>query len=171
MPEWTQLDVRALLERLTARGVDFVVIGGVAAVVLGSSRVTEDLDVCFARDDGNLEALGHALVDLDARLWGVDEDVPFTPDAGTLRRTELLTLGTSAGKLDVMSAPAGAPRYEALRRRSSRIDLGGFSVAVASIDDLLAMKVAAGRPKDLADVEELEAIRRLRRRVPPTDAR
>ena len=104
------------------------------------------------------------LVGLDARLKGVDDAVPFVPDAETLRRVEVLTLETAAGELDVLARPSRAPRYDVLRRRADRYDLGGFSVLVASVDDLIAMKQAANRRKDQADVEELEAIRRLRRR-------
>jgi hypothetical protein len=147
-----------------SRGVDFVVIGGIAAVLHGSPRATFDLDVCFATDESNLEALGEVLVGLDARLKGVADDIPFVPDAGTLRHVEALTLDTAAGELDVLAKPSGASRYDTLRRRADRFDLGGFSVLVASLEDLIAMKQAANRPKDRADVEELEAIRRLRRR-------
>ena len=139
-----------------------MVIGGIAAVLHGSARLTYDLDLCFAADAANLKALGEVLVALDARLRGVDEPVPFVPDAATLRRLEVLTLSTSAGDVDVLARPAGAPSYEALRRRADRYDLGDYAVLVASVEDLIAMKRAAGRPKDLADVEELEAILRLR---------
>lgn len=159
------LDATELLRRLTARGVDFVVIGGIAAVLHGSARITQDLDVCFATDDGNLLTLGRVLTDLGARLRGVAEDVPFVADAPTLRRVEVLTLVTELGALDVLARPSGAPGYERLRQRADRFELDTFTVLVASIDDLLAMKRAAGRPKDLADVVELEAIVQLRRRA------
>lgn len=162
--EWPDFEPEPLLERLTARGVDFVVVGGIAAILHGSARITHDLDICYATDPANLEALGSVLVELEGRLKGVDEPVPFVPDARTLRDVELLTLKTSLGELDVLARPAGAPPYAALRRRAERVDLGRVTVLVASIEDLLAMKRAAGRPKDLADVEELEAIRRLRGR-------
>jgi hypothetical protein len=94
----------------------------------------------------------------------VDGPVPFVPDGDSLGRIQLLTLDTSLGPLDVMIRPDSAPRYERLRRRAERTDLGSFSVLVASIDDLIAMKRSAGTTKDLVAVEELEAIRRLRRR-------
>ncbi len=165
-PERLELRAEEILERLTRRGVDFVVIGGIAAVLHGSARATFDLDLCFATDKENLEALGEVLIELDGRLRGVGDDVPFTPDAATLRRVRVLTLETSAGDLDVLASPAGAPRYATLRANADRFDLGGFRVLVASIDDLLAMKRAAGRAKDLADVEELETVKRLRRRSP-----
>jgi hypothetical protein len=162
-PPELKLDV--LLERLLAGGVDFVIIGGIAAVLHGSPRNTHDLDICFATDDANLEALGRVLVGLDAKLKGVDDAVPFTPDAAILRRIELLTLRTRAGDIDVLAKPPGAPSYEALRRNSERFDIGGAFVRVASLPDLIAMKVKADRPKDRADVAELEAISRLRRRA------
>ena len=130
----------------------------------GSGRNTFDLDICFATDNANLAALGDVLSALDARLKGVEEDVPFVPDTRTLRQVELLTLVTTLGELDVLSRPLGAPTYEELRRNADRYDLGGFNVSVASVDDLIAMKQTTGRAKDLLDIEELEAIKRLRHR-------
>jgi hypothetical protein len=156
---------RAQLAHLVAYGVDFVVVGGIAATIYGSARNTSDLDICPATDASNLETLGRALIDIEARLRDVDEDVPFVPDGRTLARMEILTLDTSMGRLDVLVRRAGSPPYSQLRRRAQRVDIGTTSVLVASIEDLIAMKEAAGRPKDLVVVEELEAIRRLRRRL------
>ena len=159
-------DVLVLLRSLTERGVDFVVIGGIAAVLHGSPRVTQDLDISFATDPGNLEALGATLRSLDARLSGAPADLPSTPDADALRRVMVLTLETAHGRLDVLAAPSGAPPYPELRARADRYDVGGFHVLVAAIDDLIAMKRATNRPTDLADVVELEAIRERRRTRP-----
>jgi nucleotidyltransferase AbiEii toxin of type IV toxin-antitoxin system len=161
-PPRADFDPTRLLRALVDRRVDFVVIGGVAAVLHGSARNTFDLDICFASDPDNLEALGSTLVGLRAQLRGVSEAVPFVPDAAALRRVEVLTLTTTAGDLDVLRAPSGAPRYDVLRGHADRYDVGGFEVRVASVEDLIAMKTAAGRPKDLGDIEELEAILRLR---------
>ena len=157
-----ELDATRILRALTVRGVDFVLIGGLAAVLHGSPRITQDVDICFATDDVNLGALGNVLTGLGARLRGVDDEVPFVPDAATLRNIEVLTLDTEAGPLDVLARPAGFPGYERLRARADRVDVEGFSFQVAAIPDLIAMKAAAGRPKDLADIAELEAILRLR---------
>jgi hypothetical protein len=157
-------DAPELLRRLTAAGADFVVIGGIAAVLHGSARLTRDLDIVVAPDPQNLEALGRVLVDSEARLRGVDDDVPFLPDGPTLDRVDLLTLETNAGWLDVHRRPDGAPPYEGLRKRADRMDVGGFTILLASVDDLLAMKRAAGRTQDLLDIETLEAIKRLRRK-------
>lgn len=160
--EWPRLDVEEMLRRLTAGGVDFIVIGGIALVLSGSARLTRDLDIVFAPDSGNLMALGNALVGLHAKLRDVEDEIPFVPDAATLRNVQLLTLTTSAGWLDVHRDVEGAPAYERLRRNANRVDLGGFSVLVAAPEDMIAMKRVAGRPQDLADIAELEAILRLR---------
>lgn len=160
--EWPDFEVTDLLRPLVERGIDFVVIGGMAMVMHGSARITRDLDICFAPDQTNLELLGGALVSLNARLRGIDEPVPFVPDAATLRGIEILTLVTDAGWLDVQRQPPGAPPYAELRTRADRIDIDGIGVLVASLDDLAAMKRAAGRPIDRIDLEEIEVIRRLR---------
>lgn len=157
----SELRASELLRRLTEADVDFVVIGGIAVVLLGSARNTKDLDITFATDAANLEALGEVLIGLHARLRGIDEDVPFVPDARTLRHVSRLTLDTDAGWLDLLAEPPGGPPYAALRARATELDLDGVCVRVADIDDLIAMKKTAGRLRDLADVDELEAIKRL----------
>jgi predicted nucleotidyltransferase len=164
--KWPEFRPSGILARLAAGGVDFVVIGGYAAIAHGSAQQTNDIDVCFAQDDANLRVLGQALVDMQARLRGVDEDVPFVPDERTLRHVELFTLDTLHGPIDLLAVPEGVPDYPTLRGRADRVEVAGVAVLVASLEDLLSMKRAAGRDKDRIAVEELEAIRRLRKRVP-----
>jgi hypothetical protein len=158
-------DFRAdrLFAHLNGGGVDFVVIGGIAAQAHGSSQFTGDVDVCYDTADDNLHRLGKVLVSLGARLRGVAEDVPFVPDGRTLRHTQVLTLDTPHGPLDVLAAPSGSPGYAALAERAVTVDWDGIIVKIASLEDLIAMKRAAGRPKDLLAVEELEAIQRILR--------
>jgi len=164
MTAWAEFRPREILERLTARGVDFVVVGGFAAVIHGSPRLTQDLDLCCARDPANLQALGELLIALNARLYGIEEELPFVADERTLRGTEILTLQTDLGKVDLLANPEGSPSYPALKASAERVDIEGLLISVASISALVAMKRAAGRPKDLADIAELEVIERLRGR-------
>ena len=151
-----------LLAHLARSNVDFVVIGGIAVVAHGHIRTTRDLDITFSTDAENLDSLGELLVGLNARLRGVADVVPFVPDGRTLRSAELLTLETDKGSLDLLAAPPGAPPYADLKRAADQIELDGRVVLAASINDLIAMKQAAGRPRDLEDIEALEQIRRLR---------
>jgi hypothetical protein len=159
--------LRVLLRELTEGGVDFVVIGGVAVILQASPRFTKDLDICYAPEQENLDRLGTVLAGLGAKLRAAEEDLPFVPDGRTLRQTQILTLTTADGGIDLLVDPDGSPGYGALRRRASEIDIDGIVVRVASIEDLIAMKRAAGRPQDVVDVESLEAARRLLRRREP----
>jgi hypothetical protein len=167
LAEWPEFRPTELLERLVARSVDFVVVGGIAAIGHGSPTYTRDLDITYASDEVNLQRLGEVLVGLGARLRGVTDDVPFVPDGRTLMRTRVLTLDTPAGPIDLLAQPDGSPAYAQLRERAVPASIAGVDVLIASLDDLIAMKRAAGRPKDLVAVEELEAIKRLRRDLAP----
>ena len=157
---YPELHLSVLLDRLTDGGVDFVVVGGVAVIMQASPRFTKDLDICYDLARENLDRLGEVLVGLGARLRTADEDLPFVPDGRTLRQTQILTLTTPDGGIDLLVNPDGAPGYPALRRHASVVDLDGTTVRIASIDDLIAMKRAAGRPQDLVDIESLEIARR-----------
>ncbi len=150
--------LRALVDGL----VDFVIIGGVAVVLQALPRFTRDLDIAYALDRENLDRLGVVLVSLRARLRGIDDDLPFVPDGRTLRTVQILTLTTDLGELDLLGSPDGAPEYHILRDRAETMELADRSVRVASIEDLLAMKRAAGRPQDLIDIDGLEAARERR---------
>jgi hypothetical protein len=161
-----ELRLHELLQRLTKREVDFVVVGGVAVILQASPRFTKDLDICYGPEQVNLDRLGAVLIELGARLRGVEEDLPFVPDRRLLRQTQILTLTTVDGGLDLLVEPDGSPRYPALRRRADQIDVDGIVVRVASVEDLIAMKRAAGRPQDLVDLESLEIARRRKRLKP-----
>jgi predicted nucleotidyltransferase len=159
-----ELRLSALLHRLSEGGVDYVVVGGVAVAVQGYGRATKDLDITYATDSANLEALGEVLVAAKARLRGVPEDVPFIPDGRTLKRTQILTLDTVDGGLDLLVDPSGAPSYAEMRSRANLVEFEDILVRIVGLEDLLAMKRAAGRSQDLADIEVLEIARRQARR-------
>lgn len=147
------------LRILDDHGVRFVVIGGVAGAVHGSPSITQDLDVCYDRRPDNLERLAEALVSVNARLRGAPPDVPFILDARTLARGDFFTFSTDVGPLDLLGTPSGATGYDALARNALVFELDDLTVKVASLEDLMAMKRAAGRPQDLKELEILGALR------------
>jgi hypothetical protein len=152
-------DPERIFETLRHHEVHYVLIGGWAARLLGSPTVTVDIDIAYARDQENLERLAQALRELGASPRGMDQILPFRLDARTLAAGGNFTFTTDAGDLDILTEPAGAPDYEALERTAQPMDLGGSQILVASIDDLIAMKRAAGRPKDRIELEVLGALR------------
>jgi hypothetical protein len=154
-----QVQFTRALKTLTKHGVRFVVIGGIGARLRGSTTITNDLDVCYARDDENLARLAAALQELNARLRGVEEDVPFILDAESLKKGDHFPFETDIGSLDILGTSAGVDGFEALYRAGSDMEVRGVTVRVASIDDLIRMKRAAGRPKDRVELEILGALR------------
>lgn len=147
------------MKTLDAHGVDYVLIGGMAAAALGAPNVTQDIDICYRRDAANLESLASALRELGARLRGADEDIRFPIHAESLARGDDFTFSTNAGPLDCLATPAGTEGYNDLQRNASEIDIDGLRVLVADITDLIRMKRAAGRPRDREALVVLEALR------------
>ena len=147
------------LRTLSEHGVRFVLIGGYAAALRGSPMMTGDLDLCHARDAENLRALAAALAELGARLRGAPADVPFRLDAATLEAGDHFTFSTEAGSLDCLGTPSGTDGFADLDASATDEDLDGLVVRVASLEDLIRMKRAAGRPQDLIAVEWLSAVR------------
>jgi hypothetical protein len=148
-----------VLRLLGRHRVRYVLIGGLAAVTHGAPLVTQDVDICYARDPGNLERLADALREVHAELRGADPGLPFRLDAKTLARGDSFTFATVIGAIDILLTPAGTEGYDDLVRTAERYELFGHRVLVAAVDDLIRMKRAAGRPKDLLAVEELGALR------------
>ena len=152
-------DPLLVLRILVEHGVRFVLIGGFAAAIRGSPVITGDVDMCYARRDENLERLAAALDELGAKLRGAPSDVAFQLDARTLREGDHFTFATNAGALDCLGTPAGTDGFADLDASATDEDLDGLVVRVASVDDLIRMKRAAGRPQDLIAVEWLAALR------------
>ena len=151
-----------ILQQLTADGVEFVLIGGIAGRVHGSPTVTNDLDICYRRTKTNCERLATTLRELAARLRDFPPELRVTIDARWIWQGHNFTLVTSAGFLDCLASPEeGAPTgYEALAKNAHTVTVAEAPVLVCSLEDLIRMKRAAGRPKDLIEVELLEAVRR-----------
>lgn len=161
-------DPRPILDVLVRHGVDFVVVGGLAGIAHGSAYNTQDVGVAYDRSRENLERLASALQDLGGRLRGAPPDLPFVPDAETLAAGLNFTFATDYGPLDILGEAAGAPRYETLAAASREEQMWGLTVRVASLDHLIAMKEAAGRPKDLLMASEYRVISD-ELRAPPRD--
>jgi hypothetical protein len=152
-------DPEGVIRLLGRHRVRYVLVGGLAAVTHGAPLVTQDVDICYARDDENLGQLAGALAEVHAVLRGADPGLPFRVDAATLRNGDTFTLATDVGWIDVLGTPSGTAGYEDLAASADVFQLFGQRVLVASVDDLIRMKRAAGRPKDLLAIEELGALR------------
>ena len=155
-------DPRPILGVLVRHEVRFVAIGGIAASLQGSTTITNDFDICYARDQENLERLTAALKELQAALRGVPEPVAFRLKARTLKAGLNFTFDTKYGPFDCLGAASGSFDYEQLIRNADAMNLVGTTVSVASLDDLIRMKRAAGRNKDLIEIENLSALREVR---------
>jgi hypothetical protein len=159
MSELPTFSASRLLAALVEGDVNFVVIGGLAAQAHGSPMITEDLDICFDLDGDNLERLGSVLERLSAIRRGVPDGIRAPLDARALRAGDVFTLRTIFGDLDLLARPDPGLDYGQLRARASQFDLEGHAVWIADLDDVIAMKRAAGRPKDLLALEHLGALR------------
>lgn len=147
MPALQAEDLFACFDR---HGVEYVLIGGLAAVLHGSPLPTLDADICPSRTLENLERLAAALVELDARIRTPDtpEGVPFPRDPAFLKGVELLNLVTRLGDVDLAFAPAGTGGYADLALHAVPMTIRGVTVAVSALEDVIRSKEAAGRPKD-----------------------
>lgn len=153
------LEPLPLLRFLHERGVRFIVIGGIAGVLQGSPLLTQDLDICYARDLDNLDALSIALREIGAYLRGAPPGLPFVADGEVLRNGMNFTFTTTMGDLDCLAEPAGAD-FGSLMPNALSMDIGGVEVLVSCVEDLIRMKEAAGRTKDMAAVPYLKELLR-----------
>lgn len=151
-------DAERQLALLGKHGVECVIVGGVAATLHGSSIVTRDLDVCYNRKHENLRRLVSALLSVNARLRGAPEGLPFILDEETLRRGLNFTFTTDIGDIDLLGELRGVGNYAEASEDADVMELFGFQYKVLALPNLIASKRAAGRPKDLIVIPELEAI-------------
>jgi hypothetical protein len=153
--------IRIIEEPLKLLGkyeIECVIIGGVASTLYGSTILTNDLDVCYARNAGNLEKLATALRSVNAKLRNTPPDLPFLLDADTLRRGLNFTFTTDVGSLDLLGEVRGVGLYEDVVAQAITYELLGYLFPVIEINKLVLAKRTAGRPKDMIVVVELEAI-------------
>ena len=152
----------AIAEHLRRHGVEFMVIGGQAANLLGSPQVTFDVDLCYRRTAGNLRRLADALRELHPTLRGAPPDLPFRLDADSLALGANFTFQTDLGPLDLLGWVEPFGTYEELLPRAERVALGSLDLLSIGLDDLIAVKRYIRRPKDQAALLQLEGLKRLR---------
>jgi hypothetical protein len=153
------VDLEQLLPALTSAGVELIIVGGVAAIIHGSARLTQDLDVVYRRTPDNIARLATALKPFAPYLRGAPPGLPFRWDSETIQRGLNFTLVTSAGPLDILGEIAGGGTYETLLPHSRKLSVFGIECYCLGLDRLIQAKRDAGRPKDLEVIAELEALR------------
>jgi hypothetical protein len=158
-------DFTALLRRLIDGEVEFILVGGLAGNVHGAARATFDVDVVYRRTPENLKRLVAVLTPIQPYLRGAPPGLPFVFDIETLRRGLNFTLTTSLGNLDLLGDVAGGGTYDDLVPLSDTVPLFGGSCLCVSLPTLIRLKRAAGRPRDLEAIAELEALRDERERL------
>jgi hypothetical protein len=152
-------DLPALLRALADGGVAFIIVGGAAATAHGSSRLTQDLDVVYDRSRENVARLVRALAPHAPYLRGVPEGLPFRLDEPTIHRGLNFTLTSKLGDIDLLGEIVGGGGYSELHPHTIELAIFGVRCLCLDLDKLIEVKRAAGRPKDLEAIAELEAIR------------
>jgi hypothetical protein len=161
------LDPEPLLDALFDHGVDLIVVGGYAVAAHGHVRATKDVDICPDPAEDNLRRLAAALVELEAEPIGLDEfaagEFDLVPDSEGLKLGGNWTLMTKYGRLDVMQHLSGLGEdgggWAELRKHAVTRTFLGHECLFCSYEDLVSMKLGAGRPQDKIDVENLRAAR------------
>jgi len=148
-----------LLQRLCDADVDFVVIGGFAALMHGSTLVTRDLDICAVLSHEDVAKLREALRDLNPTHRLTPQKLSFltNPDVGV--PVQNLYLETEIGTVDIVSSVLGVGDFARVRAGSMELQVFGRRCRVISLDDLIRAKEALGREKDQLAAKEMRAIR------------
>jgi len=158
-------DFERALATLDRAAVEFIVIGGVAAALHGSAFTTLDLDVVYSRSPENIRRLAAALQGHRPYLRGAPAGLPFVWDERTIRNGLNFTLTTELGDLDLLGEVAGGGTYEDLLSHSNEVTGFGVRFRLVDLDTLIVLKRAAGRPKDLPMIAELQGILERRRKM------
>lgn len=156
-------NLRDILPLLANHDVRFIVIGGVAATFHGAARLTYDIDVVYARDRDNLKNIVAALGPHRPYLNGAPPGLPFRWDERTLRAGLNFTLTTDLGNLDLLGEVAGGGSYEELLSHTEEVETFNVRCRFVTLEKLIHLKRAAGRPKDFEALAELQALLEERR--------
>lgn len=156
-------EFKKLIQVLLESQVEFIIIGGAAATAHGSARLTLDLDILYRRSDENISNLVHALRPFSPYLRGAPPGLPFVWSAETIRSGLNFTLITSIGAIDLLGEVTGGGNYESMQLETTPLELFGFRTKCLTLDALIRIKRACGRPKDLEVIAELEALKQERK--------
>jgi|SRR5215475_825140 len=156
-------DVEKQIRLVSEFEIDCVLVRGVAATIHGSAIPTQDLDICYSREKSNLTKVVAALRSVNATLRGAPRELPFILDEETLRRGLNFTFDTDVGKLDLLGEVRGVGLYKDCLADADEAEIFGHRYRILSLAKLIEAKRAAGRPKDLIALPELEAILELKK--------
>jgi hypothetical protein len=151
-------DLNRLLARLSESDLEFVIVGGFAGVLHGSSLVTRDLDVCAVLSHENVEKLRRNLSDLKPTHRLSPQRLSFLDNPAPGLSVNNLYLETTLGPVDVLGSIKGVGDFARVRERSVEVELFGRRCRVISLEDLILAKEAMTRPKDVLAAKELRAI-------------
>ncbi len=151
-------DYRELIRSLAAGNVEFIIVGGAAAIAHGGSQLTEDLDLVYRRNQKNIDSIIQSLAPYEPYLRGAPKGLPFKWEAETIWNGLNFTLSTSLGLLDLLGEIILGGTYEDLMPYTIKIELFETQCLCLGLERLIEVKRAAGRPKDLEAISELEAL-------------
>ncbi|MDA0840894.1 MAG: hypothetical protein O3B01_12715 [Planctomycetota bacterium] len=151
-------DLERLVARLVEHEIEFVVVGGVAAIAHGVSVATFDVDVCCRMTETNLLKIQRALSELNPFHRMTPQKLPLGLTAENCRGLKNLYIQSDWGQLDCLGEVAGVGGYEEALQHSIELDLGFGSFRVLDIEKLITSKEAMSRPKDIPAIIQLKAI-------------
>ena len=157
-------DYAKVLKVLTDGGVEFLLIGGVAANLHGSARATFDVDVVYSRSRDNIAKLVNSFAPFKPYLRGAPPGLPFQFDEVTVRNGLNFTLVTTLGDVDVLGEVAGGGNYSQLLPYTVEMEAFGVRCKCVTLERLIQLKRAAGRPKDFESLAELQLLLENRRK-------
>ncbi|MDQ6655604.1 MAG: hypothetical protein M3Y80_07320 [Verrucomicrobiota bacterium] len=167
--DFVETNFEGLLQLLVDEEVEFILIGGLAAIGHGLGLLTHDIDIVYRRSAENFERLVRAVAPLKPYLRGGGPDLPFRFDVKTLKMGLNFTLRTTYGDLDLLGEVSGGGFYDDLVPFTDEAEGYGRHFKIVQLDKLIALKRAAGRPKDKEAIAQLEALRQEKRKLEGTD--
>lgn len=151
-------DFKAIIRVFSEAGIECVIVGGVAATIHGSARLTQDIDFVYSRNAGNIRRLVTALQPHGPYPRDAPAGLPFEWSEATVKRGLNFTLTSDIGDIDLFGEIVGGGNYEKLLPHTTTVELFGYQCRCLNLPGLIQTKRAAGRPRDFDVIAELEAL-------------